>query len=106
MLGASHLDYRNFESPFGLPQDDLVKQKGCYSLCKNAVLIPLFTKKTRLFVSRVFHFYFAKQVRYPFSSNNLPLWMKKASSKGNTPFSKGAGFKPSGSNAFSSSQRE
>ena len=27
MLGASHLDYRNFDSPFGLPQDDLLKQK-------------------------------------------------------------------------------
>jgi hypothetical protein len=49
MLGASHLDYRNFDSPFGLPQDDLLKQKGCYSLCKNAVLIPLFTKKDTAF---------------------------------------------------------
>ena len=34
-------------------QDDLLKQKGCYSLCKNAVLIPLFTKKDTAFLSAV-----------------------------------------------------
>ena len=32
MLGASHLDYRNFDSPFGLPQDDTLTLKRFWLL--------------------------------------------------------------------------